>query len=204
MPNGKSRAKASVQYRDRRVFVSLRRDAAGRGTGLCVARRTELHGVRKACSGAQQRFFSIRHILPVYHEDRWSLEIGSAIAVPGRQFAYANQANWHCKWRGLLRLRPASRQLAFQPLANLVDMRPSRPGETLGRGFEFSLWIFVVLFALLPVRWGLLNRREMRRRPRHLYKNCGSDLRTTADAKGPLLAHCPKCGDEAYGSTPKR
>ncbi len=68
----------------------------------------------------------------------------------------------------------------------------------------FPDWFLCLLFALAPVRWLILKRREIRDRPRHLCKTCGYDLRATPELNGPLLERCPECGAEACASVPNR
>ncbi len=67
--------------------------------------------------------------------------------------------------------------------------------------FGFTLAWPLLLFAVLPVRWLFLHRRERRRLRLDLCPVCGYDLRATPEAGGPLLERCPECGMVREGET---
>lgn len=82
-----------------------------------------------------------------------------------------------------------SRVPAVSPGAN-----PNPPIRTTYTGTVMVHLGYVV--GLAGVYPGVYAWRHRRRRPRHVCRGCGYDLRATADADGPLVERCPECGRE--------
>lgn len=59
-------------------------------------------------------------------------------------------------------------------------------------------WSISLVLAALPIAWTCRQLNRIRRRRRacqlKLCSQCGYDLRSTADGRGPLLERCPECG----------
>jgi hypothetical protein len=62
-------------------------------------------------------------------------------------------------------------------------------GNAESRQWMVSIWLLVLLFAMLPIRWAILRRRERRRNNAGVCVRCGYDLR------GSNSGRCSECGE---------
>ena len=61
-------------------------------------------------------------------------------------------------------------------------------GTFVDSQWTVPLWLLVLLFAILPVRWAVLRRRERRRNAAKVCVRCGYDLRACVE-------RCSECGE---------
>ena len=66
-------------------------------------------------------------------------------------------------------------------------------GTFVDSQWTVPLWLLVPLFAILPIRWAILRRRERRRNAAVVCVRCGYDLRASRE-------RCPECGTEIQGA----
>ena len=74
-----------------------------------------------------------------------------------------------------------------------VDTLPAAGSAVTQTQWALPLPLLVLLFALLPIRWAVLRRRERRRNAAGVCVKCGYDLRGSRE-------RCPECGTEIQGS----
>ena len=118
------------------------------------------------------------------------------------QFAYTQSPIWQFAWRrnaSTPRWVPASRTVGLRALAPLQGGDAPHSGMIVGEGFEVSLWLLVLLSAILPAIWLKQRSRLLaaHRIARGLCPSCGYDVRATP-------GRCPECGEPPHNPPMQR